>query len=92
MARDTKRRKFIRPAKKLRYRVKAWVTKGNPDAKHSEAFLDAETAALKGKLQIAENHYQSALTIATRDGFMHDAALASELVYGEFALHELSDK
>jgi hypothetical protein len=90
-ARNTKRRKFIRPAKKLLSRVKSWVNKSNPNAMHYKAFLDAEISALKGKLQVAEKHYQSGITIAGRGGFKHDAALASEL-YGEFVLHEVSDK
>jgi hypothetical protein len=44
-------------------------------------------AALKGKIQSAERHFQDAVITAARFGFVHDAALASER-YGEFLLND----
>jgi hypothetical protein len=87
MARKTKRRKFARRAKEIRSLIKSWVNQGNPDVQHYLALLDAEMAALKGKIQRAERLFQDAVISAARGGFVHDAALASER-YGEFLLND----
>ncbi len=87
MARKTKRRKFARRAKEIRSLIKSWVKQGNPNVQHYLALLDAEMAALKGKIQSAERHFQDAVITAARGGFVHDAALASER-YGEFLLND----
>jgi histidine kinase len=87
MARKTKRRKFARRAKEIRLLIKSWGDQGNPDVRHYLALLDAEMAALKGKIQTAEKHFQDAVITAARGGFIHDAALASER-YGEFLLND----
>jgi hypothetical protein len=91
MARKTKKRKYKKHAKKLHSTIKSWVQKGNPNAIHYDQFFYAEKAALDGKSKEAELHYQSAVVMAARGGFVHDAALANER-YGEFLLNELSDK
>jgi hypothetical protein len=87
MARKTKRRTFARRAKEIRSLIKSWVNQGNPNVQHYLALLDAEMAALKGKIQSAERHFQDAVITAARGGFVHDAALASER-YGEFLLND----
>jgi hypothetical protein len=87
MARKTKRRKFARRAKAIRSLIKSWVKQGNPNVQHYLALLDAEMAALKGKIQSAEKLFQDAVISAARGGFVHDAALASER-YGEFLLND----
>jgi hypothetical protein len=87
MARKTKRRKFARRAKEIRSLIKSWVNQGNPNVQHYLALLDAEMAALKGKIQSAERHFQDAVITAARGGFVRDAALASER-YGEFLLND----
>jgi hypothetical protein len=87
MARKTKRRKATRRAKEIRSLIKSWVNQGNPNVQHYLALLDAEMAALNGKIQSAESHFQDAVISAARGGFVHDAALASER-YGEFLLND----
>jgi hypothetical protein len=87
MARKTKRSKFARRAKEIRSLIKSWLNQGDPDVRHYLALLDAEMAALKGKIQSAENFFQDAVIAAACGGFIHDAALASER-YGEFLLND----
>jgi hypothetical protein len=87
MARKTKKRKYARRAKAIRSQIKSWVNQGNPDVRHYLALLDAEMAALSGKIQSAEKYFQDAVITAARGGFVHDAALASER-YGEFLLND----
>jgi hypothetical protein len=91
MARKTKERKFKKHAHKIHSTIKSWVRKGNPNVIHYDRLLDAEKAALDGKYKAAQEHYQSAVVMAARGGFIHDAALANER-YGEFLLHDMSDK
>jgi hypothetical protein len=91
MARKTKKRKFKKHAKKIHSAIKVLVRKGNPNVIHCDRFLDAERAALDGKSKAAHEHYQSAVAMAARGGFVHDAALANER-YAEFLLHDMSDK
>jgi hypothetical protein len=90
MARKTKERKFKKHANKIHSTIKSWVRKGNPNAIHYDRLLDAEKAALDGKSKAAQKNYQSAVVMAARGGFVHDAALANER-YGEFLLHDMSD-
>jgi hypothetical protein len=91
MARKSKERRYKKHADKIHSTIKSWVRKGNPNAIHYDRLLDAEKAALDGKSKEAEKHYQSAVTMSARGGFVHDAALAQER-YGEFLLHDMSDK
>jgi hypothetical protein len=49
--------------------------------------LNTELAALEGKLDAAEGGYQSAVVLASRSGFVSDAALANRQ-YGEFLLND----
>jgi hypothetical protein len=91
MARKTKKRKYKKHAKKIHSTIKYWVRKGNPNVIHYDRLLDAEKAALDGKSKAAQTLYQKAVALAARGGFVHDAALANER-YGEFLLHDMSDK
>ena len=92
MARRTKKnKKYVKRAKQIRAQIKTWVKKGNPNVQHYEALMEAEYAALTGKSSLAELQYQSAVTIAARGGFVHDAAMASER-YADFKLRDQSDK
>ena len=90
MARKTRKGKYSKPAEQIRSKIKTWSKKGNPNVLHYSELLDAEHKAFKGKLSIARNYYQSAITIAIRGGFIHDAALANER-YAITAL-ELNDE
>jgi predicted S18 family serine protease len=57
---------------------------------HYDRLLDAERAALDGKSNAALKHYQSAVSMAARGGFVHNTALANER-YAEYLLHGMSD-
>ena len=63
---------------------------GNPNVRHYDVLLDAEYAALKKDFQLAQRFYHSAMVTASLDGFVHDAALATER-YGDFLLQDLGD-
>ena len=89
MARKTKNRRYKKEAKKARSCVKSWLAKGNPNMKHIDAALLAESAALDGKVQQARRHYEKAVVAAARAGFVHHAALISER-YGDYLFQELS--
>jgi tetratricopeptide (TPR) repeat protein len=91
MARKTKKQKFKKHAKKIHATIKSWVKKGNPNVIHYDRLLDAERAALNRKSNSALKHYQSAVSLAARGGFVHDAALANER-YAEYLLHDMSDR
>jgi hypothetical protein len=91
MARKTKERKYKKNANKIHSTIKSWVRKGNPNALRYDRLLDAEKAAIDGKSKAAHNHYQSAVVLAARGGYVNDAALANER-YGEYLLHVMLDK
>jgi hypothetical protein len=71
-------RKLIKLAKKKHSFIKDLVKKKSPNVLHYDACLDAESAAHQGKLGKAEMHYQHAITLAARGGFVQDAGLACE--------------
>ena len=76
--RAAQRRKYSRLGKKKHRLIRKWVKAGNPNVIHFDALLNAETDAYNRKLESAERHYQKAVTVAARGGFVHDAGLASE--------------
>ena len=84
-ARQTGNRKDRKYAMKARATIKGWIRQNNPNIAHHEALLDAEYAALRKKHKEAERCYQSAISISTRDGVLHDAALSNER-YADFLL------
>ena len=53
-------------------------TRGSPDLVHMVSLLDAERAALRGRLERARALYASAVEGADRQRFAHHAALAAE--------------
>lgn len=91
MGRKTKKRKYIRPAKKCLATIKAWSQQGNPNVCHFQSFLEAEMAAYRGRSDVAEEKYQSTILVASRAGFVQDAAFANER-YGEFLLYDVCDQ
>ncbi|CAB9517825.1 Transcriptional regulator [Seminavis robusta] len=91
MARETKKRKYKRHAQKQRALIGAWTKKGNPNTIHYKHLLDAENAALKGRVSQAKEFYRKAVATSSRAGFVHDAALACER-FAEYLLHDLEDK
>ena len=90
MASRTKKKKYIKAAKKVKKKVAQWVKKGNVNVMHYVPFLEAEDAALEGRSDIATKLYSKAITSAARSGFQQNAALASER-FAEYLLHDLKD-
>ena len=91
VARKTKRRKYMVHAKREFDAVERLVKKGNPNARHYLALLEAELAALHGKGDRALIQYEASAILAARAGFIQDAALINER-FGEFLLNEMSDR
>jgi predicted ATPase len=87
MARQTKKRKFVTHANRVRRTLQAWVKKGNPNVQHYYRLLCAEQAALDGRCRNAEVLYKSAIVLAGRTGHLHNAALFSER-YADFLNRE----
>ena len=87
----SRKRKYVKEAKKVHRLIKSWIKKGNPNVKHYDLLLEAENATLKGNLEEAERNYQSSILCATHQGHIHESALASER-YGYFVLNERKDK
>ena len=80
-----KRRKWKRRAVKAMKFIRGWIKKGNVNLVHSLHLLEAELAALDGKREKAENSYKAAITVASRNGFIQDRALAHELTSAYFS-------
>lgn len=79
-----KRRKWKRKALLAVKQIRSWVQKGAVNIVHNLYLLTAELAALEGKHSKAEENYKSAITVATRNGFLHDKALSHELAWRYF--------
>ena len=60
------------------HRMKAWVSAGNINCVHYLGLLEAEHVVSKGKLDLAKEKYQDSISVAKRNGFVQDAALAHE--------------
>jgi len=78
MARQTKHRKYCRPANMLRKRIHQWAEAGNPNIKHYDCLLQAEQAALDGKYDVSEKEHKEAIKLAARTGHLHHAGLFNE--------------
>jgi len=78
VARTKRSRKHGKEAIRLRKLMSKWVNDGNPTAVHLLMILDAEYLAWKGKPDKALEAYREAIVIASRSGFLQNAALASE--------------
>lgn len=88
MARSTKKRKYLRHAKKVRAKVGGWLKAGNPNVIHFYPLLCAEQAALDKKKEEAKKHYVDAIVLSARTGHIQYAALANER-YADFCRNEL---
>ena len=86
-ARETKKRRYKRHARKIRATVDKWLDQGNPNVRHHSALFAAEDLALRGKFKEAQRSYESAIAVASRGGYIHDRAIAHE----RYALHLLQD-
>lgn len=79
----TERGMWKRKAKNEMSRLKKWATDGNVNCVHLLLLLDAEEKAFDEQNyqqsgDMALPLFQKAITMATRSGFIHDAALAAE--------------
>lgn len=85
-------RRFRKAGRKILNTIKKWVERGNPNVQHHEALLEAEWAILQGmKTHVIRKQYDIAVIMASRLGFISDAALANER-YGDFLLVEVGDR
>jgi len=89
-ARETKEKRYVKAAKKVKKKVATWLKKGNVNVMHYIPFLEAEDAALEGRSDSAAKLYPRAIASAARSGFQHNAALASER-FAEYLLHDLKE-
>jgi len=85
MACISNKQKYKKYALRARAKVHSWLQKGNPNVGHHAALLDAEYYVLKKKHDKASKCYEDAIVKASRGGFIHDVALASER-YAQFLL------
>mmetsp|Transcript_13096 Transcript_13096/g.31000 ORF Transcript_13096/g.31000 Transcript_13096/m.31000 type:complete len:1255 (+) Transcript_13096:109-3873(+) len=90
MAGRTKRRKYKVAAKRLRKIIQKWSKAGNPNVSHYLMILDAEDAALRKDVTVANENYQKAIIYAGRTGEMHHAGMFNER-YAEFLLDVCGD-
>ena len=86
-ARQTKKRRYKRHARKIRATVDKWLEQDNPNVRHHSALFAAEDLALRGKFKEAQRSYESAIVAASRGGYIQDRAIAHE----RYALHLLQD-
>ena len=85
-ARQTKNSRYKKAGMRVLTTVKRWVEKGNPNARHIEALLEAEKlAAWNGSVHVAKKNFEVAIALASRGGFIQDAAFAYER-YGDFLM------
>ncbi|KAL3944900.1 MAG: hypothetical protein SGBAC_001045 [Bacillariaceae sp.] len=77
-ARRTKKRKFRVEAKKLATKIEKSLKRGNPNVTYYHLFLTAEQMALNKMYDMAEQKYEEALEMVTRDGHMHHIGLLNE--------------
>ena len=83
-------RLYLKAASKPIATIRRWLEQGNPNVKHYKSLLDAESAAAKGKVSVARKRYEVAVVLAAKNGFLHDAALASER-YGRYLFETSKD-
>ena len=89
-ARQTRKLKYARHAKRIRATLTDWQKRGNPNVTYFVTYLDAEQAALEKKYDKAEEFYKKAITFVGRAGYLNHAALFNEL-YSDFLRRERKD-
>jgi hypothetical protein len=90
-AQETRQRKYAKMGQIFRSKIKSWLNKGNPNVSHYKSLLEAEWAAFKGNRFGAIRHYELAILWAARNGYLHDAGLATER-FGTFYWTVLGDR
>ncbi|KAK1740394.1 putative AAA ATPase [Skeletonema marinoi] len=79
-----KKRQMKKCAYKTLHLIRGWAKNGNVNVVHYLYILDAELAVLNGKNKKAKERFNAAITISSRNGFLHDRALAHELASAYF--------
>ncbi|CAJ1939019.1 unnamed protein product [Cylindrotheca closterium] len=90
MARSTRRRKYRVLANKIRKRINKCMQAGNPNVEYYSLVLEAEHSAMNGAYAKAEKHYNAAISLASKSGHLHHAALFNER-YADFLRNERKD-
>jgi predicted ATPase len=89
MARKTKKKRYLKEAKRQHKFLRQWASrpkdKANPNCVHREMLLSAELDAAQGKAKSASKKFASAILMAGRRGILQDHALANER-YAAFCL------
>jgi hypothetical protein len=65
--------------------IRGWVKDGNVNVVHFLHLLTAMCGVLEGNRTKVEEHFKSAIAVASKNGFMHDRALAHELASAFFS-------
>jgi len=79
-----KKRQMKKCAHKTIHLIRGWAKRGNVNVVHHLFILEAEHAVLDGKNKKAKESFNAAITISSRNGFLHDRALAHELASAHF--------
>jgi hypothetical protein len=90
-AHQTGKSKYFKMGQIFRSKIHEWLDMGNPNVAHYGALLDAERASFYGKEDAAIKHYEDAILLSARGGYLHDAAVATERC-GEFYLTVMGDR
>jgi len=84
------RRKWMKRGDAFLKKIERWFKSGNVNTVHIVHLLRAERAWLQGKTAEAETQYGEAISVAGRNGFVQDKALAHER-FMEFHLKQQGD-
>eukprot|EP00984_Skeletonema_dohrnii_P034357 scaffold33538_cov179-Skeletonema_dohrnii-CCMP3373.AAC.2 len=79
-----KKRQMKKCAHKTLHLIRGWAKNGNVNVVHHLFILEAELAVLDGKNKKAKESFSAAITTSSRNGFLHDRALAHELASAHF--------
>ncbi|CAB9519522.1 Transcriptional regulator [Seminavis robusta] len=91
MAHKTRKRKYGSLARKQWSLIKTWAKKGNPNVSHYDCLLNAENEVFAGRYGKGESLFQKGIAMASRAGFIMDAALGSERC-ADFLLSKMKDQ
>jgi len=78
------KRQMKKSAHKTIQIIRGWAKKGNVNVVHYLYILEAEVAVLNGKSEMAKEKFNAAIATSSRNGFLHDRALAHELASAYF--------
>jgi len=79
------KRKWKKKGLKAVKQIRGWVKDGNVNVVHFLHLLTAICGVLEGNRKKVEEHFKSAIAVASKNGFVHDRALAHELASAFFS-------